>query len=697
MSLGSDPGRPACVLTRKPGDLPGDHPFPARGAHGKRHFRSGGNSLACGWYTPSAGLLCQTQVMPAWWGAFMVRTQISLAALCALLTPAYVVAEETAAEEGILLDEVVISGGLTPIAADAYGSAYTVVTADDMAERGIRTVQDALRDVPGLAMNSTGGGFTQLRIRGAEANHALVLIDGVKVSGGHDEYIFSGLETANIDRIEVLRGPQSVFYGSSASAGVVNIITRKGGMGTQYGGSLEVGNGHSASAWVTHRTEAGGLSFSTSTRDDRGYNQSFTGDEKDGIRRRTMALVGDWQVSEDLTLGVVMRHSNEDYDYDASNWTPTGNEDYLLDSDDRLDRRETLGALWAEYSAMGGRLLHRLEYQDSIYRQSRNSGPFTRGETKALKYRLSYALDGRQLGQADHMLNVMLERTEDRHSTAPDADRANTSVAMEYRGSFDHGIDVQGGLRHDNFTRFDDFTSWNLGLSWQIENTPLRLHVSGGRGLVEPSYAELFADDAWTRGNPDLVPERNTGFDIGIEAEFAQGRGQVDLTYFNEKMADEITYIGMYLPDGRGSYLNQSGDSKRQGVELAASYEFPAGLRLSGTYTYLDATEPDGRIEIRRPRHSLGLAARYALPGDRGYLAMDMRHVSGNYDTQWWGSYSDVVLPAYTVFNLSGGYDVTDNIRATARVVNLFDKSYMDSWGYATQGRAAYVGLEAKW
>lgn len=627
----------------------------------------------------------------------MVRTQISTAALFAALTPFAGIAQNADANMFITLDEVVISGGLSPIAADAYGSAYTVLTAEEIAERGVRTVQDALREVPGLAINSTGAGFTQLRIRGAEANHALVLIDGVPVSGGHDEYIFSGLETANIDRIEVLRGPQSVFYGSSASAGVVNIITRKGNLGTEYGGSVEVGNGHAASAWVTHRTAGGGLSFNASNRDDKGYNQSFTGDEKDGIRRRTMSLGGDWQATEDLQLGFVLRHSNEDYDYDASNWTPTGNDDYLEDSDDRLDRRETLGAVWAEYTMLGGRMMHRLEYHDSIYRQSRNSDAFTRGETKALKYRLSYALDGQVLAQADHMLNLMLERTEDRHDSAPDADRANNSVAIEYRGSFDHGIDLQAGLRHDNFNRFDDFTSWNLGVSWKIENTPLRIHASGGRGLVEPSYAELYSDSSYVLGNPDLIPERNTGFDIGIEAAFDQGRGLIDLTYFNEKMADEITYIGQALPDGRGTYYNQSGDSKRQGVEVAGSYEFSDQFRMAVTYTYLDATEPDGKIEIRRPRHLMGLTARYFLPDGRGYVGADLRHVSGNYDTQWWGSYSNVELPAYTVFNISGGYDVTDNIRATARVTNLFDKDYMDSWGYATQGRTAYVGLEAKW
>ena len=155
----------------------------------------------------------------------MVRTRISCIALCAALAPLGALAQE--ASDSVTLDPVLPSGGLFPIVADAYGRAHTVLTAEEIEEHGIRSVQDALHEVPGVAVNSTGSSFTQVRIRGAEANHTLILIDGVPATGGNDEYILTGLETANIERIEVLRGPQSVYFGSNASAGVVNIITRK--------------------------------------------------------------------------------------------------------------------------------------------------------------------------------------------------------------------------------------------------------------------------------------------------------------------------------------------------------------------------------------------------------------------------------------------------------------------------------------
>lgn len=143
-------------------------------------------------------------------GYVMFRSPISWIALCAVFAPVVALAQD-AAPDTVTLDPVVLAGGLSPIVADAYGRAHTVLTAEEMAQRGIRTVQDALRDVPGVAVSSAGGSFTQIRIRGAEANHTLILIDGVPATGGNDEYILSGLETAHVDRIEVLRGPQSVI------------------------------------------------------------------------------------------------------------------------------------------------------------------------------------------------------------------------------------------------------------------------------------------------------------------------------------------------------------------------------------------------------------------------------------------------------------------------------------------------------
>ncbi len=629
----------------------------------------------------------------------MTPSPLSRLALCAAIAPLAVQAQTAGPASPIMLDTVVISGGLSPVAADAYGRAFTVLTADDIERRGLRTVQDALRTVPGVSVSSTGSSITQVRIRGAEANHTLVLIDGVQAAGGADEYVMSSLETANIERIEVLRGPQSVFFGSNASAGVINIITRRGRSGTHYGGAAEVGNGTAASGWFTQRGPRGGLAFTASARDDKGFDQSGDGGEKDGSDRQTIGLTGDWKPADDVTLGFTLRRAGEDYDYDAVNLGATDADSYLIDDPTLYgERTEVSGAAWAEYAMLDGRLTHRLEVQGTVLKLSDNGGDETRGETRALKYRLSYGLDGQPVESAAHLLNVMVERIDDENNAGPDFDRRNTSVALEYRGFLDNGLDVQAGLRRDDNEVFQDFTSWNLGLSWRIPDTALRLHASAGRGLVNPAFYELYADDAFTVGNPDLRPERNTGFDIGIEAGLLDGRGLIDVTYFNETMDDEITYVFGAAPDGvRATYVNEVGESPREGVEVAARLQATDALDLGLTYTYLSAKGPDGSVEIRRPRHELGLTASLAVAGGRGRITADLRHVAGNYDTQFWGAFATEELPDFTVVNLTGGYDVTDSLRLTSRVVNLFDEEYSDVWGYASAGRTVHVGLETAW
>ena len=299
-------------------------------------------------------------------------------------------------------------------------------------------------------------------------------------------------------------------------------------------------------------------------------------------------------------------------------------------------------------------------------------------------------MDGR-VSDARHLLNLLAERQRDTTSMAPDQRRQANAVALEYRARLD-GLDVQAGLRHDDNRAFGDFTSWNIAASWQVPDMPLRLRGSAGTGLVNPSFTELFGGFG-TIGNPDLRPEQNRSVDLGVDWQWAQG--QVGLTWFRESLKDEIEFFA--TPSGDFSYRNQSGRSPRQGVELAARMDATEVLSLGASYTYLDAKNPDGSVEIRRPRHEAGLNATLALLEGRAQVSGDLRRVSGLWDTQFWGGFETRELPAYTVVNLAAAYDLTPNVRATARVVNLFDRSYSEVWGYASQGRTAYLGLQARW
>ncbi|WP_134678365.1 TonB-dependent receptor plug domain-containing protein [Paracoccus ravus] len=626
----------------------------------------------------------------------MFRKKSAQIALLAATLPAMAQAQEDAAP--VTLAPVVLTAGLQPVPEAGYGRAFSIVTAEEIEARGIASVQDALRALPGVSVSSSGTSHTQIRIRGGESDHTLVLIDGIEANGGGDEYVVAGLETANIERIEVLRGPQSVYYGSNASAGVINIITDKGGPGLSYGGKIEVGNGASASGHVSQNGERGGISLNLSASDDHGYDQSGDGGEKDGITRKSIGLSGWYQATDALRLGASLRRAAEGYDYDYSDWMATDAESYVVD-DDSLhgERDEFQGALWAEFAMLDGRLTHRLAYQDTVTKNRSTESAESRGETETLKYRLSYGLDGRPVEDAAHLLNLLAERQKDESTLAPDFRREMNSLALEYRGFLENGLNLQAGLRHDDNANFEDFTSWNLALSWQMPDRPFRLHASAGTGLVNPSYYELYSDDMFSVGNPFLKPEKNRGFDLGIEAQLPDGRGSVDVTWFRETLEDEVVYLPGLAPDGRASYTNLDGESPREGVEIAAKLRAAENVSLALDYTYLDAKTPEGTVEIRRPRHELGLSATLALLDGAASVTADLRHVSGNYDTEFWGMYETSELDDFTTVNLAGGYDLTSNIRLTGRVVNLFDAEYSEVWGYAAPGRTVHAGLEARW
>ncbi|PIE15044.1 MAG: TonB-dependent receptor [Rhodobacterales bacterium] len=615
------------------------------------------------------------------------------ALVCVLSAPAF--AQDAIPPAGYAdLGTIILSGGLSPVEAERYGRSASVITRRDIQERGLTTVQDALRAVPGVSVNGSGSSFTQVRIRGGEANHTLILIDGVPAAGGDGEYILTGLEVSNIERIEVLRGPQSVYYGSNASSGVVNIITQRGASGRELRGTIEAGGGTTATAFLSSRNDRGGLSLSLSHMDDRGYDYSGSDGERDGITRSTAILSGDYALNDDLKLGFTLRRSNEDYDYDSTSWAALVPSDYVVDDPTQTSERDEMTAsVYAEYFMMDRRMSHRLAYNVTDNEQSYNGGAPTETETRALNYRLSWAMDGRDVDGTDHLLNLLIDSSEDSSSSNPIYNRESTSYALEYRGTFAERLNVQLGVRYDDNDVFEDITVWNAAASYRFDNG-IRLHASAGTGSVNPSYFELYASAWGYTGNPNLEPERNRSYDIGLEFPILGDRGTLDVTYFNEKLTDEITSIS--TGPGTFTYINQTGDSTREGVEITGKLAANDWLDVRMGYTYLEARNPDGSVEIRRPRHELSLGATMDAFKGRGSISADLRHVSGNYDTQFFGAYPTLELPSFTTVDLSARYRLNDRVTLTGRVVNLFDTDATDVWGYATRPMTAYVGLEAR-
>ncbi len=627
------------------------------------------------------------------------------------------------AEEPVRLDEIVVSGGLTPIEASSYGRAYSVVTAEEIEARQIRDAAEALRGLPGVTLTRTGaaGGLVAVRIRGSESNHVLVLIDGVEVSAPQNgEYDFSGLLAADIERIEVLRGPQSTIYGSNATAGVI-AITTKGGRrgGYEAGGEFEAGTNESGYglAWVRGGTDKLSASVSLAARHDGGFDVSDQpGGKDDTDDNVTFNFKLDGDIAEDARAGATFRVTTRDSEFDQFNFGAATRDGLVTEADDSATQREIFLSLHADFDALGRRIEHgpRLFYAD-VRTKNYTAGVKSsdaKGERFNISYRGTLALDAPTLDAADHTLTLLGEfERESFENVDPTLvfdpsqlgrqERDIYGFAAEYRGSFLDALDVQLSLRQDLNDRFDDTTTFSAGLSYRFAETGTRLHASFGKGVTNPNFFEQFGFiPATFVGNPNLKPEENVGGDIGVEQQFWGDRGLIDVTYFRERLQDEIVTTFGPAPAFLSSVVNLPGKSKRQGVEVALSLTPLEGLDLEASYTYTDSEDAAGLRETRRPAHEGAVRATWRFDEGRAMLGADMRFVLDNFDTDFTSASfgaNQVKLSDYAVFGLRASYQLSDQAELFGRIENLTDRDYVEVDGYATRGLTGFAGFRLTW
>jgi vitamin B12 transporter len=270
---------------------------------------------------------------------------------------------------------------------------------------------------------------------------------------------------------------------------------------------------------------------------------------------------------------------------------------------------------------------------------------------------------------------------------------ADNGYVLDYRGALTDALFVQGGLRFDDNDAFEDFVSWSASASYSFFQSGTRLRGAIGRAQTNPTFFEQFGTIFGTfEGNPSLKPERNFGWDVGVDQSFWGGRGEVSATYFNETLSDEIadrTIAGVTRP------VNLDGESDRKGVELGLTLAPTRALRLTAAYTYLDATEPNGAIEVRRPRHSGAVGATYGFLGDRARVGAEAVWAADGVDLNF--ASPGAPLDDYVVVNVSASYALTETVEVYGGVRNLFDSGHQEVLGYAEQPVTGFIGLRATW
>ena len=627
----------------------------------------------------------------------------------------------TALAQPQAIPEIVIYANQAPTEASKVGAAVTVITGTDLREKGFTSVGDALRTVPGVAINQLGsrGAMTQARIRGAEANHLLVLINDVPVNDITDgDFNFADLAIEDIDRIEVIRGPQSGLYGANAHAGVISIVTKSGrGLAKpEVAVRLEGGSRGTGAAGVTVRGAAGQAygAISIDYYNTNGYNVSRFGTETDGSRALTMTAKAGIDVTPNFNVEGSLRYVKRHTAIDSQPFFGPF-EGLAFDSPVDFNKFEsTASRIAATWTLLDGALVQR--FAASRFEQRRNDddavfGFFrSQGHRNQFDYKATLTVPTQLFGGERHTFTVATDRQEefltiDSASLAFDppgqafwaagASRTRNGLAGEYGLDLPFGLTLTGALRHDWNSGFADVTTWRTTASQRLP-TATRLHASAGTGVTNPTFIEQFGFFVGSFiGNPTLKPEHSLGWDAGIEQTWLDGRVVTDVTYFASDFDDKITLVS-----AGGGFIstpaNVAGISPRRGVEVTTKVTPFDWLILTGSYTYTDARLADGTPEIRRPRHAGAASATVKFADGRGRATVNFVYNGTMTDTWFKFPLETVTLNAYTLLGGIVSYDVKPWATVYIRAENVFDTRYEEVFSYRAPGFAAYTGLKVR-
>ena len=603
----------------------------------------------------------------------------------------------------LALPEISVLATRTPRPIDQIGSALTVITREDLERRQTRILSDVLREVAGVAVSRTGptGALTQVRIRGAEGNHTLVLINGIEANdpASGREFDFANLLTSDIERIEILRGPQSALYGSEAIGGVINVITRRGEGPLTMSGGLEGGSFGTIQGGASLRSGGETYGFASSIdflRTD-GIDISGSDGENDDYINRTLNFTGHVQPLDNLRFDAAGRYTDADFSSDAQEFVFGRVVDTEINEQSTQQAyglaQATLTLFDETWEQIAG-----VAVTDTDNDFTNEFGrSFSEATLTDITYQSNLYFETPDLADSGHVLTFLFEREDTNFSnvTQTDLETIDFGYVGQYQLSLFDEVFLSGSVRHDDFEGLEDFTSYRVTAAYVPEALGTRFHGSFGTGVQRPTPTEQFGFVPGTFvGNPDLVPEESTGWDIGVEQALFDDRLVLDVTYFNADLENEI--ISTFDEDtSQFSVDNADGRSERQGVEVSLTASPLENLDITGSYTFTDATDPDGEEEVRRAPHIASLNASYRFLENRARINVGVVYNGAQEDLEFGTETPEtrVTLDAFTLVNVAGSYRLSENVELTARIENLLDERYEEVFGFNAPGIGAYAGI----
>ena len=599
------------------------------------------------------------------------------------------------------LDPIVVTATRIPTPASQIASSLTVITGEEIESRQQRLLPDVLKDVPGLNIVQAGGPGSQTSVfmRGTNPNHTKVFIDGVDVgdpSNSNAGFDFAHLLTQDIERVEVLRGPQSGLYGSDAIGGVINIITRAGAGPAKLNAVVEGGSFDTFNQSASLRGSGDRLHYSANIEHFHSgetpvtpLNLLLPGERRndDYYDNLTASTKLGYDVGGDLDFGLIARYSN-------SHLRVTG-DDFSAYPNPSFPAREQSQSAASEYYA---RAFGHLIAFDGFLDQTLGFA-YSRKRTASYQPDLPVNLNTGERTKIDwhgalkfsptETMVLGAEHSRDEISEPLSASTRISSGYGELQSQLGDSFFSALNVRYDDSSRFGGKVTYRVAPTYLIRSTGTKLKASLGTGFKAPTLSELFQDfPPFFFSNPSLKPETSIGYDLGVEQSSLSGRLSAGVTYFHNRLRDLIT------TDSTGSTFANVGRASTEGVEGFLALRPLDTLSLRADYTYTEATDDIQHQQLlRRPKHKVGFDANWkAMPGlslDATVLSLSS-WVDGNRDF----SIPRLTASGYTTVNLAASYDLTARLNLFLRLNNLFDRHYETPVGFLQPGLGAFAGFK---
>jgi len=601
-------------------------------------------------------------------------------------------------------DTIVVTATRIPTPEIQVASSITVVSADDIAARQLKSLPDLLQQVPGLSVVQSGGpgGQTSVFMRGTNSNHTKVLVDGIDVSDPSNPtgaFDFSQFLTQDIERVEVLRGPQSGLYGSDAIGGVINVITRSGSGPAQFNASAEAGSfdtfnqaiGVSGSLEQFHYAANIDHFHSGETPVTPSYvlapGERRIDDYDDNVTASSKLR---YDLTDALDLGLVARYTSTHLRFSGDDFVDFYPLIFPDSSQSENDARQIYTRASGHWVTFGGALEQALGLAYSNLKSSDLSPDDPRSDLAGSRVKADW--QGSIRIAADERLIIGAEHQRDEISLPISASTIIDSGYAELQSGLGTSFFNTASVRYDDNDRFGGKATFRVAPAYLIEQGGTKFKASLGSGFKAPTLDQLFQSfpsfDFFA--NPNLKPESSLGWDAGFEQALAARPVRFGVTYFHNIIKNLITDNADFT-----SYTN-IGRAVTDGVESFVTYQALPNLGMKLDYTYTQATDEILHEELlRRPKHKAVLNVGWQ-PSKRlslnGTVLGTSSWIDGNRDF----TVARLTASGFVTVNLAGSFDLTQHFTVFARIDNLLNHRYQDPIGFLQPTLGAYAGIKTK-